>query len=42
MSVSNLDSITLPIKYLDEHGYHRQIAIDSVKIQRLPKEQIVE
>ena len=40
--IEDLDSITLSIKYMDEHGCHRQIAIDSVKIQRLPKEQIVD
>ncbi len=40
--VDDLDSVSLSIKYLDEHGRHHQVPIDSVKIQRIPVEQIAE
>jgi hypothetical protein len=40
--IEELDSVGLYLTYLDEHGRRPRVAVDSVKTQRLPKEQIAE
>jgi hypothetical protein len=40
--IEDLDSASLHLSFLNEHGRRRQIPVESVKMRRLPKEQIAE
>jgi hypothetical protein len=40
--ILEVNSINIYLTYLDEHGRHHRISVESVKTQRLPKEQIAE